>query len=177
MALFKAKRIGGVEYALDHLEPFQFKLECGEETFTIEVEFSCHCFTETLADRHRPDVVYTHGNERRAFDLSRYECSKSLPSLIEGLGSRSVYYSQQVNYFFLRKLAHTEEADGPYVVYFNPERATRKPGVDVRLLVQSAYCKPNMVDQASPVSFTTLVASTAKGKLVRRGPKQRIKRK
>jgi hypothetical protein len=173
MAVFKPKRLKGVDYALDHLDPFQFALTADQESFTVEVHFSCHCFTEEVGGHHTPDFYYTHGGERRAFDLIRYDQSKLLPGLIASLGSRSVYYTRQVNYFFLRNLPNTA---GPYVVFFDPARA-KKEGVDVLLNVQSAYCKPGMTDRAAPVRFTTLVEATAKNKAVNRGPVQQIKRK
>lgn len=173
MAVFKTKRLNGVDYVLDHLDPFQFVLTAGQDSFTVEVHFSCHCFTEEVTAHHKPDLYYTHAGERRAFDLTRYDQSIALPGLVSSLGTRSVYYTRQVNYFFLRNLPNTP---GPYVVFFDPAKA-KKAGVDVLLNVQSAYCKPGMTDRAAPVKFTTLVEATAKNKAVNRGPVQQIKRK
>ena len=173
MPVFKPKRIKGVTYALDHLDPFQFALANGDDSFTVEVHFSCHCFTEDIGPHHTPDLHYTHNGERRAFDMVRYGHSKLLPGLIASLGNRSVYYTKQVNYFFLRDLPNV---DGAYVVFFDPAKAKKK-GVDVLINIQSAYCKPGMTDRAAPVKFTTLVEATAKNKVVNRGPIQQIKRK
>jgi len=173
MGVFKSKRLNGVDYHLNHLDPFQFALTSGDDSYTVEVQFGCHCFTEQVTAEHKPDVYYSHAGERRAFDLVRYEQSKLLPDLITSLGSRSVYYTRQVNYFFLRNLPGLT---GPYVVFLDPIRA-KKEGVDVLLNVQSAYCKPGMVDRASPVKFTTLIEAKATGIPVNRGPVQQIKRK
>ncbi|MVT01054.1 hypothetical protein [Devosia marina] len=173
MAVFKTKRLKGVDYHLDHLDPFQFALAVDQASYTVEVHFSCHCFTEEIAAHHTPDLYYSHAGERRAFNMDRYDQSKLLPGLIASLGNRSVYYTRQVNYFFLRDMPNLV---GPYVVFFDPAKA-KKTGVDVLLNVQSAYCKPGMTDRAAPVRFTTLVEATAKANPVNRGPIQQIKRK
>lgn len=175
MAIFKSKTIDGVTYSLDHLEPFAFSLQTDYAQHVVGVRFSCHCFTERIRPHHKPDLHYTHQGERRAFSVDRHELSYLLPSLITGLGSKSVYLSQARNYFILRgnPVAATR---GPYLVFFHTIRA-KSDGVDVLMNVESAYTKPNMADRASPIKFTTLIHKTARGESIPRGPRQTIKRK
>ena len=169
MGRFKPKIIQHVEYAFDHLEPFRSAVN----GHVVEVHFSLHCFTETAAADHTPDLLIGHQGEIRAFSLERYMLSKQLPGLIRSLPGASVYYSQQFNYFFVRQLL---EIAGPYVVFFTMAKAKRRE-VDTLMHVRSAYCKPQVVDRAAPVRFATLVEATALGRPIKRGPFVTIKRK
>jgi hypothetical protein len=175
MPTFPAKTIRGTTYAFDHLEPFTFLLDTGGCKRVVAVAFSCHCFTETLTRAHTPDFRYTHNRETRAFDFERYDLSKLLPKIIATLGTRSVYLSMQANFFVLRQNP-TADFVGPYLVFFNVTKSTKK-GVHVLMNVESAYMKPGMTDRASPVKFTTLIENTSVGQRVPRGPVQTIKRK
>jgi hypothetical protein len=175
MPVFRAKTIRGITYPLDHLDPFSFALQNGEKIWSVRVQFGCHCFTEQLSDHHTPDFRYKHENEIRAFDLQRYDLSQHLPQLVATLGSRTVYKSNQINYFTLRQDAHPNHP-GPYLVFFGVHKLKHR-SEDVLMNVESAYIKPNMTDRASSVKFTTLIEKTALGEKVPRGPLQAIKRK
>jgi hypothetical protein len=175
MAVFKNKFIRGQEYELSHLEPFVFDLLAGESTFRIGVKFTCHCFTETLTKSHAPDFRYFHNGETRAFSMERHSLSLLLPNLVSTLGNRSVYHSEQGNFFFLRDV-NAPNATSPYLVFFDIFTATNA-ATDVRMLVRSAYLKPGMSRFAAPVKFTNLVSAIANGKQLPLGPRQQIKRR
>jgi hypothetical protein len=168
---FKKKIIQGQSYDLSHLEPFSFDLQAGEQTFRIDLEFTCHCFTEALTQAHSPDFHYMHNGEKRAFCIERHSLSLLLPNIVTTLGNRSVYHSEQRNFFFLRDVNAT-----PYLVFFDLFRA-KTSAADVRMLVRSAYLKPNMSRFAAPVRFTNLVSAIARGKKLPLGPRQQIKRR
>lgn len=174
MPVFKTKRLQGVEYPLGHLDNFRFQVFAGANTYTIETIFGCHCFTEEVKTHHTPDWLYHHRGERRAFSIERYDLSKSLPQLVIALGGKSVYYTKGANYFFMRAVPGLV---GPYVVFFDTFKSTKKPDVDVILNIQSAYCKPKMAARAAPVAFPVLVEAMATGRIPVRGPMQPIKRK
>ncbi len=174
MPVFKTKRLQGVDYPLGHLDNLQFQVFSGSNTYTIETIFSCHCFTETVQPHHTPDWIYTHRGERRAFDLDRYTLSQNLPQLVTALGGKSVYYTKGANNFFMRAIAGL---NGPYVVFFDTFKSTKKPNVDVILNIQSAYCKPNMVTRAAPILFPVLVEAMVTKQPAVRGPFETIKRK
>jgi len=180
MTIFRPKTIRGVTYALDHLDPFRFEIDNGAGQLRgVSVLFACHCFTEKLMGHHRPDLIYAHGHEKRAFDVGRHALSRLLPGLITTLGTNRVYRStnpkQNHNYFFWRQNP-APGFIGPYLVFFNVV-AAKRTGVDVLMNVESAYMKPNMQDRGSPVRFSTLIDKTAKGQSVPFGPLVTIKRK
>ena len=175
MAFFNPKTIQGVTYTLDHLDPFEFALDTGDETRRVAVRFRCHCFTEKLAAHHTPDFQYVHAGETRAFDFGRHGLSKLLPTIIRTLGTRSVYRSQARNYFILRQNP-TTGFNGPYLIFFNVIKAHRN-NLDVIMNVESAYMKPGMTDRASPIRFATLIEKTALNQPVPQTPWQTIKRK
>lgn len=172
---FKGKTIAGVHYTLDHLNPFSFDLLHNENKYIVHVRFGCHCFTEKLTSAHTPDFHYTHESEKRAFCIERHSLSKGLPDIIKSLGNHTVYLTNQNNYFTLKQSTQSTPA-GPYLVFFNAHKATKK-GADVLINVESAYLKPGMADRASPIKFTTLVEKTALGQKVPRGQPVVIKRK
>jgi hypothetical protein len=175
MSAFKSKTIAGRIYDLAHLAPFTFTLQDGEASYHVEVAFSCHCFTEKLSEAHTPDFIYAHKHERRTFNMERYELSKSLPDLIQTLGKRSVYWSQKRDFFVLQDV-RAGSGNAPYVVFFDAFKSSKQK-VDVRLMVTSAYLKHGMSLRASPVRFSTLIASVATGKALKPGPPQQLKRK
>jgi hypothetical protein len=152
-----------------------FDLLAGESTFRIGVEFTCHCFTETLTKSHAPDFRYFQDGGTRAFSVERHSLSLLLPNLVTTLGNRSVYHSEQGNFFFLRDV-NAPQGAFPYLVFFDIFRSTRTE-IDVRMLVRSAYLKPNMSRFAAPVKFTNLVSAIASGKKLPLGPRQQIKRR
>ena len=175
MAYFRNKTIQGQVYDLSHLEPFTFVLEVEGQEFHVSVEFSCHCFTETFGAERTLDLKYVHAGETRAFDVIRHALSKKLPDMIRKLGNQSVYHSEQGNFFVLRD----QELDGgkqPYLIFFNTFKATSK-AVHVRLVVRSAYLKPNMSRWGSPIRFSTLVKATTENRPLKMGPRVQVKRK
>ena len=175
MAFFKSKTIRGQVYDLDHLDPFDFEIVVEGEPIVVHVEFSCHCFTETLNVAHTPDLRYSHGGETRAFDIQRHGLSKKLPDIIRTLGTRSVYHTLQGTFFVIRD----EDIEGlkvPYLVFFSAFKA-KNGKVHVNLIVRSAYLKPGMTEYAAPVRFSTLMRFTRDGKKPPLGPKQQLKRK
>ena len=95
--------------------------------------------------------------------------------MFQALGIRTVYRSERQDYFVFQDVAISSEKI-PYITFFNVIRSTKK-SVNVRLNVTSAYLKPGMSLHASPVKFTTLIASAATGKPLNAGPKKHIKRK
>jgi hypothetical protein len=175
MACFRSKTIQGVNYVLEHLDPFSFEVSTGTHARKVAVRFSCHCFTERMGAHHTPDFRYDHDGEIRAFDRNRYALSLLLPQMIAMLHTRSVYRSQQANYFVLQQNPMTG-FDGPYLVFFNVAKAKHKLS-DVFMNIESAYMKPNMIDRAAPIKFLTLVEKIATGQPIPRGPSQIIKRK
>lgn len=176
MAHFRNKKIDGRIYDLSHLDRFTFPLAVGQDPFTVSVEFSCHCFTEKLDPvRHSPGLHYQHQGELRAFNIERHGLSLMLPNLIETLGNRSVYHSEKGSFFLLRD-QNMPQGRVPYVAFFDAFKS-RNPGIDVRLIIRSAYLKPGMSRYAAPVKFTTLIKTVAQGGNLTAGPTVHIRRR
>lgn len=169
MAKFKDKKINGATYTMGHLDDSVMQVQKGNETFTVLVTYSCHCFTEELQPRHTPDYHYVHKHEKRAFCTVRHGLSHNLPNYIASLLGRSVYLTQQTNFFFIRSNG------GNYVVFF-AVRPAKDPKYDAILTVQSAHLRSNFIRTAKPVTFDDLVEAKVKNIPVNPGPKQTIKR-
>lgn len=169
VAKFKVKKIKGATYSMGHLEDTVIKVQKGNETFKVLVTYSCHCFTEELSLHHTPDFHYVHKHEKRAFCTIRHGLSHNLPNYVATLLGRSVYLTQQTNFFFVRSNG------GNYVIFFSL-RPARDPKYDAILTVQSAHLRSNFNFKAHPVTFDDLVEAKVKNTPVTPGPKQKIRR-
>jgi ribosomal protein S17E len=154
---------------MGHLEDSVIAVQKGTETFKVLVTYSCHCFTEELKPHHTPDFHYDYKHEKRAFCLVRHGLSHNLPNYIAGLLGKSVYLTQQTNFFFIRSNG------GNYVVFF-AIRPARDPKYDAILTVQSAHLRSNFIRVARAVTFDDLIEAKVKNTPVTPGPKQTIKR-
>ena len=177
MAFFRNKKIRGITYDFAHLEPITFQVADQGQDFHVQVEYSCHVFTEKFdPEAHTPDLRYNHPGEQqeRAFCFDRYEQSKLLPGLLAGLRGYSVYDSDRATYFVVKGIGNAPNVQ-TYICFFAAVRA-RKQGVDVLLKVRSAYSKDRMVRTARPIRFPALIRSVANGERVQFGPQVQIKR-
>ncbi|PHS25981.1 MAG: hypothetical protein COA84_06940 [Robiginitomaculum sp.] len=173
MSYFRQTVIQGVTYEMDHLDPFTFPCIVDDAVYIVSIEFSNHCFTESRQPQHTPDFRYLHkskAGDERAFSIERHTDSLELPSFFRILGTSTVYFTHHDNFFFMRNAQGDQ-----YLVFFRAFKATQK-GVDVKIIVSSAYRKPNMTKWASPVQFSTLIKSKARGRQLRAGQQMRIKR-
>jgi hypothetical protein len=181
VTIFKSITIQGVTYDFNHLMPMTLAVTVragkpDEKTFSVLVNFGCHCFTEEHnPDTHTPDYRYEHDGEVRAFCQHRYARSQGLPGIINGVGNRPVFITQQNNYMLVEMTTH-DGATVPYTIFFSMERG-KKGRADVVMTVVSAYDKPAVTDKAPKVKFGTLVAKTSRGEKVTPTTPQRTKRK
>lgn len=171
---FRNITIQGTVYDMAHLNPFRFTVTVEGRDYVVGVEFSAHCFTEELKDHHTPDYRYTHDEETRAFDIERHRLSHQLPIIIGNLDRHPVYHTHRGT-FLLFRMVDSEGASVPYLAFFDAIKASNK-NEDVRLIVQSAYMKPNMAERASPVKFSTLVKNKANRRPLNAGPVTTIRR-
>jgi hypothetical protein len=170
---FPTLLVGGATVNFDHLEPFQFEMvtQARPKGAVIDVRFSNHCFSVAYdADRHQADVVdvWDRG-QRRVFDQERYELSRGLRAIIEGLPSAPVFQTPEAN--FVRIVAPGGNGPEEYRVYFNARR-DRERGCDVSLFVESAYapdCQSAVLKtaQLTKVRFAVLIDKTIRGEKLR----------
>lgn len=175
MAYFKDKKFEGIEYSMAHLEPFSFSIAHENFQYRVRVEFSHHCFTEEALDWHRPDRRYDYNNDPRSFCKIRYGFSTRLPNIVRGLTGKTVYVGQYGNYFVMRNTDLLGNGP-PYLVFMDTTRLRNRKLGDVKLYVQSAYSKANMVAVGQPINFDLLIASTFSSVPVTPGKKVTIKR-
>jgi hypothetical protein len=153
-ALWDDRYIDGVTYSFTHLRSFDMQVvkaargEWAEFKATVRVVFDCHVVTER-ADFVPDDPRYwqdTGGNGRK-FDVTRYQYSMNLPTLLGGLPSGKVkcYVGKHIGKF--NNYMVWESADVPgthYQAYFDIYKPSIQPPGEVPVLimyVQSAYLK------------------------------------
>jgi len=144
---WRAFRHGQETYDLCHLDPKtityvqEAKGNKPERTYTVEVIFSLHCFTRGLkaGEGCDPALYYSDDRETRVFDFQRYQLSKRLPALVEGLSKRKCYHSGKGNFFTVELVDEQARSRVEYEIYFTASRASKK-GI-VNLYVQSAYVR------------------------------------
>jgi hypothetical protein len=95
MPYWKPLTVNGKPIDLSHLEPFQFAIvPTGFEfAVTINVYFFNHCFSEAFDEVvHKETLPTTHTshNEKRAFNRSRYDLSKTLAGHIKNLNGKRI---------------------------------------------------------------------------------------
>lgn len=161
-----SKVIAGVVYDLSHLDPFDMKVTPkaeGSPTFSVRVSFGCHTFTRDLLPTDKPDLFFRDGTEKRAFCTIRHGLSAGLPAMIQNAAGGRAFFSERREFLVL----DAEAQGGPYVAFFNMERARNKSH-DAAMFVTSAHCRPGLPKRLPAVTFATLVAAAAVGRKIRR---------
>lgn len=166
MDVWTTTEIDGRRYDLSHLQPITLLCEQSSPppgvppVLRIKVRYSCHCFTTQFQDgRHSMAQLWMDHKSRRAFCDERYEWSRCLPQVINTLPGSKV---QQT--FEKRNYVHFDTAALPatYATYFSLKRS-RKPGADLLLMVESAYCIEKPKPTKGTVRFRVLAAKTFQG--------------
>lgn len=138
---FPKKTFQGVTYDFKHLGPaiYQINLDAAATVSAkLRVTYSIHCFTEEFDPTvHLAHHRYTHAGELRAFDLTRYRHSISLPSIVQNMARAKVYRAAQNNYTYVARIPVNGQAQ-PYSLFFT----LKVDNSLVRMHVQSAYLKP-----------------------------------
>jgi hypothetical protein len=166
----------GEMYDLSHLHPKLIdvvqpaKDGMPERIYRVQLIYSLHTFTRGVKPRESSDaaLLYSDSRESRVFDFGRYELSKQLPAIVEGLQARKCYHSGKGN-FFVIEIVGSGAAPVEYEVYFEASRSSQK-GV-LNLFVQSAYVRdeehkggrPNK----KPIRFCVLLFNIQNNKPIR----------
>lgn len=152
MSNFPHKTFEGAVYEFHHLAPFLSNVALNAkatEHVSLHVSYSIHCFTEEFdsanhLDHHR----YTHENELRAFDVTRYRYSLQLPALIAAMLSGTVYRAKYNNYTYVAQISLGDQQQ-PYSIFFDLKKDASATVPTVRMYVQSAYLKPLVVSPSA----------------------------
>jgi hypothetical protein len=160
------------EYDLSHLHPTTVVYEQPAKgvqiakIFTVEVCYSLHCFTEGSSKIANVNPLrYSDTRETRLFDFQRYELSKQLPNIIEGLNHRSCMHTGHGN-FFIVELTLQNGVKQEYEVYFEIKIA--KPNI-AHLFVNSAFAPDGRRTrkQTKKISLFTILANRLSGKPIK----------
>jgi hypothetical protein len=148
--------VGSETWTFDHLAPhsFPYSIETGGRvvTLSVDVSYSCHCFSRDPGDGEVPpaELLYEHGKDHRILDAVRYEFSKRLPGLIADIDQRRILFAGPENFLTL-EATDAEGVAGYYQVFFV---LYRKVGTKQRLelRVQSAYWVSHLHRRARPTT-------------------------
>ena len=165
------RTIDNVDYAFDHLVPFEMLLQrpatgaLPAMALSIRVVFDCHVVTESCDQDYEvvaEDPAYwaDTGNQCRRFVPARHAQSQQLPEFLRSLvtGKVKCYQAKSNNYMTWKIQNGT--VNQHYQVYFDLYRPA--DANYVVLYVQSAYLKdtPTSVQRKNQVVFATLCAKT-----------------
>lgn len=165
------KTICGRVYDLAHLDPFILPVTPkapGSPTFNVRVSIGCHVFTEKWDPAYTPDLKITDGLEERCFSTDRYALSQNLPLILRQASSGKAHFTNIQNTFVVHH--NLPDLVGPYAVFFKVTKANSSK-FDVRLIVVSAYEKPNLPNRLKTITFATLVSNTVSGNPIKRPKK------
>ncbi|WP_299073047.1 hypothetical protein [uncultured Paraglaciecola sp.] len=174
---WKSFSFEGVEFALDHVHPFEWAFTAPaaakrpERTYKIQVMFSMHTFTRGLQDgEHVPDLLYRDSREVRAFDFVRYELSKRLPEIVTLLGERRCYHTHHGNFFTL-EIINAEGQPSDYEIYFKVSKSSQKGWLN--LFIESAYVRDAEYQTSQPkkrkIGFQVIAYNIMHGKKLNPG--------
>jgi hypothetical protein len=139
---------------------------------SIRAHFTSHCYTEAYApELHGPDweALRDENNLLRAFCPDRYKLSLQLPALIANLPDNKKVHGTGEG----RNYVHVVNLSGrasPYEIYFRLRRAAGNDTADLRLTVESAYCRDGLSKlrkRPNSMRFAVLAHKIATGKPVR----------
>lgn len=137
--------------------------------YKVDVVFGLHCFTHGRKEDGATEAALSYGDNRevRIFDFVRYELSKRLPEIIEGLGRRKCFHTGKGNFFTI-EIAQRDGCMVEYDVFFAASRSVTKGRIDLR--VQSAYVRDK--NHASnrpatkPIGFYVILFNTLHNKAI-----------
>lgn len=136
----------GEIYDLTHLHPRSVTYEqpakgdAPARVYRVDVIFGLHCFTRGRSQDAPQEtaLLYADDREARVFDFVRYELSKRLPEIIEGLAQRKCYHTGKGNFFSIEIVRDDGEVI-EYDIFFAASRSSVKGKIN--LYVQSAYVR------------------------------------
>jgi hypothetical protein len=166
----------GKVYDLAHLHPRSVTYEqpargdAPARVYRVDLIFGLHCFTRARGQNVPYENVLLYGDDRemRVFDFVRYELSKRLPEIIEGLAQRKCYHTGKGNFFSVEIV----QGDGKvieYDIFFVASRSTAKGKIN--LFVQSAYLRDanyaSNRPERKPIGFYVILFNTLNNKPIK----------
>lgn len=173
---WKPFRFCGKIYDLAHLHPRSITYEqpatanAPTRVYRVDVIFGLHCFTRgrNLNVSRKDALLYGDDRETRVFDFVRYELSKRLPEIVEGLAQRKCYHTGKGNFFSV-EIVREDGQIVEYDVFFVATRSSANGKIN--LFVQSAYVRD--ANHASsrpakkPIGFFVILFNTLNNKPIK----------
>jgi hypothetical protein len=132
-------------------------------TYRVDVIFGLHCFTRGRSQdtTQESTLLYKDDREIRVFDFVRYQLSKRLPEIVEGLARKKCYHTGKGN-FFTVEIVQDDGKVIEYDIFFVASRSSTKGKIN--LFVQSAYVRDAMHASSrparKPVGFYVILFNT-----------------
>jgi hypothetical protein len=158
--IWKAYEKDGVTYELNHLNAHEVDYTSKEgDKYRVYVTYSHHCFAkDDPSMENQKGWLYAYDKDPRPFHVRRYELSKNLPSVIEGLMSAHTFHAGGDSYAVCpAKLGDGQEVF--YQVAFVVYRSNRK----LRMHVKSAYPLDKR-PKVKKVGLSNILKALLKGK-------------
>jgi hypothetical protein len=138
--------------------------------YRVDVMYGLHCFTRGRGQKLPQEnaLLYQDDRETRVFDLARYELSKRLPEIIEGLAQRKCYHTGKGNFFSVEIVNENGEIV-EYDIFFAASRSSTKGRIN--LFVQSAYVRDanyaSNRPSRKPIGFYVILFNTLNNKPIK----------
>jgi hypothetical protein len=167
-------KLGKVVFDLSHLDPFVFDLVVAPKddkpvlTYSINVEFSMHCFTRDAirGEVYTTELEFRDGRERRLFSAERYYLSKRLPEIIRTVAQRKCYHARDGN-FLTVEIIDDQGIAAEYSVFFKVARRTGRN--QLTLYVQTAYVRGKIpVPERRPIQFRLIAFNVSIGRKIKK---------
>ncbi|WP_099431230.1 hypothetical protein [Pseudomonas mosselii] len=114
-------------YCLDHLASHEIKVKANVKEYRFVITYGLHCFTKCESE-FAINYRYYDSRESRLVCDERYEASKALKGIMEGVSEYSYYQTQGIKYFTMQRLNSLSGAEEPYKIclaFFKENRLMR----------------------------------------------------
>jgi hypothetical protein len=136
----------GKTYDLAHLKSCTLRYERpaqgnkGNEIYLVDVVYTLHCFSrEPKPDEcYDKNLIYSDGHEDRLFDFRRFEMSKLLPEIVQGLPERKPFHNANRRNFFTVEVVAENGQRVEYDIFF---KVKKKSKGRLEMIVETAFIR------------------------------------
>lgn len=165
----------GKVFDLAHLHPCTVRYERpregnkAAEVYKVDVIFTLHCFSRGLRPEETRDdaLIYSDGYENRVFDFQRYELSKRLPEIIQGLPNRKPYHNKNRRNFFTIEIVNENGSRIEYDIFF---KVKKKAKSQLEMIIETAFVRDPGYDSTrpggKPIRFWVILHNTLNNKKI-----------
>lgn len=156
-------KIGNEIFSLSHLNPkyLEFYGQKLQKTLKLKVLYSDHCFTAR--------VNRSVSDSERVFSMERYNLSKLLPNIIEGLNNDKIQVFQTLARRNFAYVVKTTLNDKDYNIFFEVKKSNNSnPDCDLVIRIESAYVFDNdcKLEYSGKIRFLILCQKIYQGEKI-----------